>query len=56
MSRINEELLKTDKHDAKVRFFRGGTSEDMKDNIKPTLKKNPWIILSFMSEPTTQQV
>ena len=32
MSGIREELLKTDKHNVKVRFFRGGTIEDMKDN------------------------
>ena len=32
MSGIRVELLKTDKHNVKVRFFRGGTIEDMKDN------------------------
>ena len=33
MSGIREELLKTDKHNVKVRFFRGGIIEDMEDNI-----------------------
>ena len=43
---IREELLKTDKHSVKVRFFRGGTIEDMEDNIKPILKREPdYIIL-----------
>ena len=46
MSEIKEELLKTDKHNVKVRFFRGGTIEDMEDNIKPILKREPdYIIL-----------
>ena len=46
MSGIREELLKTDKHNVKVRFFRGGTIEDMEDNIKPVLKREPdYIIL-----------
>ena len=46
MSGIREELLKTDKHNVKVRFYRGGTIEDMEDNIKPILKKEPdYIIL-----------
>ena len=34
MSKIKEELLKTDKHDVTVRFLRG----NIKDNIKPILK------------------
>ena len=34
-------LLITDKHDVKVRFFRGGTTEDMEDNIKSILKREP---------------
>ena len=41
MSGIREDLLKTDKHDVKVRFFRGGTIEDMEDIIKPILKREP---------------
>ena len=46
MSGRKEELLKTDKHNVKVRLFRGGTIEDMKDNIKPILKrKQDYIIL-----------
>ena len=46
MSAIREELLKTDKHDVKVRFFRGKTFEDMEDSIKPILKREPdYIIL-----------
>ena len=53
MSGIREELLKTDKHNIKVRFFRGGTIEDMEDSIKPVLNL---IILSFMSEPTTPRI
>ena len=45
MSGIRE-LLKIDKHNVKVRFFRGGTIEDMEDNIKPVLKREPdYIIL-----------
>ena len=41
MSGIRKELLKTDKHkhNVKVRFFKGGTIEDMEDNIKPILKR-----------------
>ena len=42
MSRIREEILKTDKHNAKVSFFRGGTIED---NIKPILKREPNCII-----------
>ena len=38
MTKIKEELLKTDKHDVTVRFLRGGTTEDREDNIKPILK------------------
>ena len=46
MSGIREELLKTDEHNVKVRIFRGGTIEDMEDNIKPVLKREPdYIIL-----------
>ena len=39
MSGRKEELLKTDKHNVNIRFFRGGTIEDMKDNIKPILER-----------------
>ena len=45
MSGIREELLKTDNHDVKVRFFRGGTIQDMEDNIKPILKREPDYII-----------
>ena len=46
MPGIREELLKTDKHNVKVRFFRSGTIEEMEDNIKPILKREPdYIIL-----------
>ena len=46
MSGIREELLKTEKHNVKVSFFRAGTIEDMEDNIKPILKREPdYIIL-----------
>ena len=38
MSEIRGELLKSDKHNVKVRFFRAGTFEDMEDNIKAILK------------------
>ena len=58
MSGIRAELLKTDEHDLKVKFFRGGAIQDKKDNIKPlliSLKENQ-IILAFMSEPTAQQI
>ena len=45
MSGIREELLKTDKHNVKVSFFRGGTIEDMEDNIKHILKREPNCII-----------
>ena len=46
MSGIREELLKTDKLNVKVRLFRGGTIEDMEDNIKAILKRElDYIIL-----------
>ena len=46
MSGIREELLKTDNHDVKVRFFRDGTVKDMEGNIKLILKRGPdYIIL-----------
>ena len=54
MSEIKEELLKTDKHNVKVRFFRGGTIEDMEDNIKPILKREPdYIILHVETNNAT---
>ena len=34
MSGVREELLKTDKHKVKVRFFRGETIKDIGDSIK----------------------
>ena len=53
MSGIRE-LLKTDKHDVKVRFFIGWTTEDMEDNIKPILKREPdYIILHVGTNNTT---
>ena len=52
---IKEELLKTDKNDVKVKFCRGGTIEDTEDNTKSIFKREP-IMLSFMSEATTQQI
>ena len=55
MSGIREEPLKTDKHNVKVSLFRGGTIENMEDNIKHILKKKR-IVLSFISEPTMQQI
>ena len=45
MSGIREELLKTDKHNVKVSFFRGGTIENMEDNIKHILKRKPDCII-----------
>ena len=46
MPGIREELLKTDKHNVKVRFFRSGTIEEMEDDIKPILRREPdYIIL-----------
>ena len=46
ISGIREELLKTDKHNVKVMLFRGGTIEDMEDNINPILKRElDYIIL-----------
>ena len=41
MSTIREELLKTDKQNVKERFLRHVTIKDMKDNIKPKLKRKP---------------
>ena len=43
------ELLKTDKHDVKVRFSRGGTTKNMEDNIKPILQKLPRKYFTFLS-------
>ena len=51
MLAIREELLKTDKHNVKVRFYRGGTIEDVKDYIKPENR----IISFLMSEPNQQR-
>ena len=48
MSEIIEELLKTDKHNVKVSFFRGGTIEDMEDNIKHILKREPICIILYI--------
>ena len=45
MSGIREELIKTDKHNVKVRFFRGETIEHMENNIKPILKREPDYII-----------
>ena len=46
MPGIRGELLKTDKHNVKVRFFRSGTIEEMEDNIKTILNREPdYIIL-----------
>ena len=46
MPGIREKLLKTDKHNVKVRFFRSGTIEEMEDDIKPILRREPdYIIL-----------
>ena len=50
MSGIREELLKTDKHNVKVKvkvkLFRGGTIEDY---IKPILKREPnYIIIDIV--------
>ena len=41
ISEIREELLRTDKHNVKLRFLRGGNIEDMEDNVKPILKREP---------------
>ena len=46
MSRIREEILKAHKYEVKVRFLKGGTIEDMGDNVKPILIREPdYIIL-----------
>ena len=45
MSRMREEFLKTDKHNVKVRFFIGGTIEDMEDNVKPIFQREPYYII-----------
>ena len=54
MSGIREELLKTDKHNAKKRFFKGGTIEDMEDIIKLNLKREAdYIILQVGTNNAT---
>ena len=54
MSGIRKELLKTDKHDEKVRFFRDGIIEDMENNVNPILKREPdYIILHVGTNNTT---
>ena len=45
MSGIREEFLKTDKDNVKVSFFGGGTIEDMEDNIKHILEREPNCII-----------
>ena len=51
---IREELLKTDCHNAKVKFFRNGTIEDTEDNIKPILKRElAYIILHVRTNKAT---
>ena len=45
MSGIREEFLKTDKGNVKVSFFGGGTIEDMEDNIKHILEREPNCII-----------
>ena len=35
ISGIKEDLLKTDRHDVKLKYFRGAAIEDMEDNINP---------------------
>ena len=52
---IREELLKTDKHNVKSKnVFRGGTIEDIEDNIKPILKREPnYIILHVRTNNAT---
>ena len=51
---IRQELLKTDKHNVKVRFFTGETIEDMEDNIKSILKTEPdYIILHIGTNNAT---
>ena len=53
MSEIREKLLKTDKHNVKVRFFGGGTIKDM-DHIKPILKREQvYIILPVETNNAT---
>ena len=41
ISGIREDISKTQKQDVKLRYFRGTTIEDMKDDIKLILKKEP---------------
>ena len=45
MLRVREEILKTDKCEVEVRFLQGGTIEDMGDNIKPILIREPDYII-----------
>ena len=41
ISGIREDISKTQKQDVKLRYFRGTTIEDMKDEIKLILKNEP---------------
>ena len=56
MSVIKEELLKTDKHDVKVSFFRGTTIEDMEDNVKPILEREPGCIILYVGTNNTMNL
>ena len=38
---VREEILKTDKCEVEIRFLQRGTIEDMGDNIKPILIREP---------------
>ena len=54
MSEKRDELLKTDKHNVTVRFFRSGAIEYMENNIKPILKREPdYIILHVGTDNAT---
>ena len=56
MSVIKEELLKTDKDDVKVSFFRGTTIEDMEDNVKPILEREPGCIILYVGTNNTMNL
>ena len=56
MSVIKEELLKTDKHEVKVSFFRGTTIEDMEENVESILQREPGCIILYVGTKNTMNL
>lgn len=50
---IRQEILKTDKEDVKLRYFRSTTIHDMKYDVKAILKKEPDFIIIFVGTSNT---